>query len=74
MRDYIFIAVNYNNSHESIEYIRSVLTLKDGGHRVKVVIVDNNSSTQEKEIMRAYIASERPYNSITFNFTKRIYK
>jgi GT2 family glycosyltransferase len=40
-----FIAVNYNNSNETFEYINSINSTEKGNY--KIIIIDNNSSTED---------------------------
>jgi GT2 family glycosyltransferase len=59
MEDVFFICVNYNNSHFTIKYIESVLSLNNiFDYCIKIVVVDNNSK-------------ESDYTKIN-NFTKDI--
>lgn len=48
MSDVYFICVNYNNSHFTIKYIESVLSLDNiFDYCIKIVVVDNNSKESD---------------------------
>ena len=56
---YTFIAVNYNNSYHSINYIESINKLITNTGKIEIIIVDNNSDAddyyklvQTKELVR----------------------
>jgi GT2 family glycosyltransferase len=45
-----FVATNYNNSHYTVKFVESVL--KNAGHEIFVVIVDNASNEEDKKNLR----------------------
>lgn len=47
VNNYVFIAVNYNNSEYTRKYITSVLSQEHVGNNIHIVIVDNNSSEND---------------------------
>lgn len=49
---FFFIAVNFNNSDYTIEYIKSILNLNY--HKKEIFIVDNNSEKKDLENLVAY--------------------
>ena len=55
MSDVYFICVNYNNSHFTIKYINSVLSLNNiNDYLVKIVVVDNSSTNSDYIKLKAF--------------------
>lgn len=57
MKNYIFIAVNYNNSQFTIEYVQSIINL-DYLKEIRIIIVDNDSEKED------YLNLERELSDI----------
>ena len=54
--NYIFIAVNYNNSNFTINYIDSINRLNlIGNEKIKIIIVDNNSNQNDIKNLNNYL-------------------
>lgn len=55
MSIFTFIAVNYNNSHFTIDYINSVNNIIiDKEDEVRIIIVDNASQKQDLKVLKKY--------------------
>jgi len=52
MRSVFFIAVNFNNSDFTIEYVYSVKELTSAGDNINIIIVDNNSEGSDYNKLR----------------------
>ncbi len=73
MKKVKFIAVNYNNSEHTINYIKSILTL-DGLNNYEVVIVDNASATLDFQALDDYCSElSNPYVHLIRNLSNNGY-
>lgn len=59
-----FIATNFNNSHHSIAYIKSIFGLSSVS---SIIIIDNASSDEDKMALREYTDSLGPNVSVIYN-------
>ena len=59
-----FIATNFNNSHHSIAYIKSIL---DMDSLCSIVIIDNDSSDKDKMALREYTERLNPNVTVIYN-------
>lgn len=62
--DIAYVCTNYNNSALTVAAVASLV--KNKGHHVRVVVVDNASRPEEVEILRA-LASEQPIVHVIAN-------
>lgn len=65
MNKFIFIAVNYNSSKYTIDYIKSVDNLKiSETDDIRVIIVDNNSGSEDLEKLEKYCTTKKNINLV----------
>ena len=65
MKKFIFIAVNYNGSNFTIDYIKSINELNlEEADKIEIIIVDNNSELIDLQKLEEYCRKTRNVNII----------
>lgn len=68
MKKFVFIAVNYNGSNFTIDYIRSINNLGIlESDEIRIIIVDNNSESKDLEKLEEYCISKKNVDLIKSN-------
>lgn len=61
-----YVCTNYNNSHFTVDAVRSLVASTGDRHEVRVVVVDNMSTQEQRATLRA-LAAEFPYVDLVLN-------
>lgn len=51
-----YVCTNYNNSHFTVDAVRSLVASSDGSHELRIVVVDNLSTPEHRTTLRALVA------------------
>ncbi|MEJ2742998.1 MAG: glycosyltransferase [Gammaproteobacteria bacterium] len=67
--EYIFITVNYNNANETIKYINSINALRYDSEKIRIIVVDNCSSSGDYNKLEDFI-SKYPSSNIKLKLVR----